>query len=232
MLFSCESGSRAWGFPSQDSDYDIRFVYVQKNEKYLSVSEVQEDLQFPIYDDLDVYGWDLRKVLRLLLKCNVTPYEWIQSPIIYKENDSFLKSFRSLLLDYYCERSHANHYLGLVNGRLLQLDKEKMSLKSFFYILRGLLSAKWNVKFRFYAPMELEPLLELLPMELKDKVDRLREIKSNVDESYVFELDDYLKDYFVEEYNAIALTIKELPKVSRNNEKLDFYFRTILDEMR
>ena len=89
ILFSCESGSRGWEFPSPDSDYDVRFIYVRPYRYYLSVMERADDLNFAIDGDLDMYGWDIRKVLQLMRKSNVTPFEWLQSPIIYRQEPGF-----------------------------------------------------------------------------------------------------------------------------------------------
>ena len=82
MLYACESGSRGWEFTSPDSDYDVRFIYVRPYHFYLSVQDRKYDLNFPINDDLDIYGWDIRKVLQLIKKSNTTPFEWLQSPIV------------------------------------------------------------------------------------------------------------------------------------------------------
>jgi len=68
VLFACESGSRAWGFASRDSDYDVRFLYVHRRDWYLSVEDRRDVIEQPIADDLDVSGWELRKALRLLRK--------------------------------------------------------------------------------------------------------------------------------------------------------------------
>src|SRR3954464_6280309 len=81
MLYACESGSRAWGFPSPDSDYDVRFFYLRPLSFYLSVAERKDQLDFPINDELDIKGWDIRKALQLVCKSNTTPFEWLQSPI-------------------------------------------------------------------------------------------------------------------------------------------------------
>ena len=86
ILFACESGSRGWQFPSPDSDYDVRFIYVRPYRFYLSVMDRKYDLNFPINGELDIYGWDIRKVLQLMRKSNTTPFEWLQSPIIYRQH--------------------------------------------------------------------------------------------------------------------------------------------------
>src|SRR5215218_6283133 len=89
LLFANESGSRAWGFPSSDSDYDVRFIYSRRYKYYLSVIDRKYDINFPITDELDVYGWDIRKVLQLIRKSNTTPFEWLQSPIVYRQEPGF-----------------------------------------------------------------------------------------------------------------------------------------------
>src|SRR6186713_3345969 len=89
ILFACESGSRGWQFPSPDSDYDVRFIYVRPMRYYLSVNNQAYDLNFPINGEIDIYGWDIRKVLQLVRKSNTTPFEWLQSPIVYRQQSGF-----------------------------------------------------------------------------------------------------------------------------------------------
>ena len=86
IFYACESGSRAWGFPSADSDYDVRFIYLRKPDWYLSidVEDKRDVIERPINDELDISGWDLRKALKLLWKSNPPLLEWLVSPIVYK----------------------------------------------------------------------------------------------------------------------------------------------------
>jgi predicted nucleotidyltransferase len=63
-----ESGSRAWGFPSPDSDYDCRFIFVRREEAYLTLFPRRDVIEVPLSGDLDINGWDLAKALRLMLK--------------------------------------------------------------------------------------------------------------------------------------------------------------------
>ena len=95
ILYACESGSRCWGFASEDSDYDIRFVYVRRMEDYLRVFSQRDVIEMPVDDLWDLNGWDLQKALQLLHKSNSALIEWLQSPGrgMQKRNfDSELKS--------------------------------------------------------------------------------------------------------------------------------------------
>lgn len=83
IVYACESGSRAWGFPSADSDYDVRFIYVRPVEWYLSIDDKRDVIECPVEDGLDINGWDLRKALRLSRKSNPPLLEWLGSPIVY-----------------------------------------------------------------------------------------------------------------------------------------------------
>ena len=88
VLMAVESGSRAWGFPSPDSDYDIRFVYVRRRDAYLSLSPARDVIERPIVDEIDLNGWDVRKAIGLMLKSNAVVSEWIESPIRYDRDQS------------------------------------------------------------------------------------------------------------------------------------------------
>ena len=87
ILLAVESGSRAWGFASPDSDYDVRFVYIRSLEDYLRLDAIRDVIELPIDDVLDINGWDLQKTLRLLHKSNPTLFEWFSSPIVYKKTE-------------------------------------------------------------------------------------------------------------------------------------------------
>ena len=84
VIHCVESGSRAWGFASPDSDYDVRFIYVRPLEYYLRLDKTRDVIEWQLDDTLDINGWDLQKALRLLHSSNPTLFEWNNSPIIYK----------------------------------------------------------------------------------------------------------------------------------------------------
>lgn len=116
VLFACESGSRAWGFASRDSDYDVRFLYVHRRDWYLSVEDKRDVIEQPIADDLDVNGWELRKALRLLRKSNPPLLEWLKSPVVYRHDPVFAAEFGALATEFYSPRRCFAHYLHMAFG--------------------------------------------------------------------------------------------------------------------
>ena len=118
ILYACESGSRAWGFPSSDSDYDVRFVYIRSVESYLSVQKSRDVIEYPEIGKLDISGWDLQKALLLLRKSNPPLLEWLGSPIVYLEGYSIAAQMRELAAQYYSATASVYHYLHM--ARLFQ----------------------------------------------------------------------------------------------------------------
>lgn len=135
IVLAVESGSRAWGFASPNSDYDARFIYVNRPEWYLSVGlEEQRDvIEYPIVDELDINGWDLRKALRLFWKSNPAFIEWIQSPLIYRQTGSFLDGSRALMNAVYSTESGMYHYRSMAKTNFRgYLQTAMVPLKKYF----------------------------------------------------------------------------------------------------
>ncbi|ALV08834.1 nucleotidyltransferase domain-containing protein [Roseateles depolymerans] len=164
VLLAVESGSRAWGFASPNSDYDARFIYVHRPERYLSVGlEEQRDvIEYPIVDDMDINGWDLRKALRLFWKSNPGFVEWVQSPIVYEKNGSFHRRALALLPTVYSVERGIYHYRSMAQTNFRgYLQNEQVPLKKYFYVLRPLLSVRWLERYQRPAPIEFQRLLEM-----------------------------------------------------------------------
>jgi uncharacterized protein len=229
ILFSCESGSRAWGFPSPDSDYDVRFIYSRPYAYYLSILDHRHDLRFPISGELDIYGWDIRKVLKLVLKSNTTPFEWLQSPIIYRENKTFQDALWQLCQHYFSQRSNIHHYLGIARGALDTMENEsEIKIKKLFYVLRPLLAAKWCQQKNSIAPMTIDPLITLLPPALQKQVEDLIKYKATAAEAEVIRVDPALQSYINNEISEINVAAAELPRDNFEPRMLDeFFVKTI-----
>lgn len=162
--FACESGSRAWGFASADSDYDVRFIYLRSKDWYLSIDlESKRDvIERPILDVLDVNGWDLRKALRLLRKSNPPLMEWLGSPIIYRDQSALAEQLRDLAKTYHAPAACAYHYLHMARGNFREyLKGDRVWRKKYFYVLRPLLAIRWIEAGRGLVPTEFQSLLDV-----------------------------------------------------------------------
>jgi predicted nucleotidyltransferase len=165
VLLAVESGSRAWGFASPNSDYDARFIYVHGRDWYLSVGlEEQRDvIEYPIVDEIDINGWDLRKALRLFWKSNPSFVEWIQSPIIYRDEGSFAPSVRAMLSEVYSRQKGIYHYRSMAKTNYRgYLRADLVPLKKYFYVLRPLLAVRWLENYGTAAPIEFGKLLTMV----------------------------------------------------------------------
>lgn len=165
ILLAVESGSRAWGFHSPNSDFDVRFIYARAPEWYLAVDleERRDVIEYPIVDDIDLNGWDIRKALRLFWKSNPALAEWIQSPILYIADSMFGDEARRLLPDVYSVEHGIYHYRSMAktnyNG---YLRADMVPLKKYFYVLRPLLAVRWLERYGKAAPIEFGKLLHLI----------------------------------------------------------------------
>lgn len=180
IFYACESGSRAWGFPSADSDYDVRFLYLHPVEWYLSVDEKRDVIERPLTDQLDINGWDIRKALRLFRKSNPPLLEWLGSPIIYKEQTDIAARMRTLAESYYSPLACIHHYLHMAQGNFREyLRGEQVWTKKYFYVLRPLLAINWIEQGYGVAPTAFGTLVERLvkPPALLDAINALIEQK-------------------------------------------------------
>lgn len=187
IVYACESGSRAWGFPSKDSDYDVRFIYVRPVEWYLSIFDKRDVIERPISDLLDINGWDLRKALNLFRKSNPPLLEWLQSPIPYFTKYSVAKQIRSVSPLSFSPKSCMYHYLHMAKGNYREyLQGEQVKIKKYFYVLRPILACGWIAKYNSMPPIEFDRLVEaLIPeqSELRATVEQLLRRKKRVTSS-------------------------------------------------
>ena len=145
ILFAVESGSRAWGFPSPDSDYDVRFVYVRRPDWYLSIDSRRDVIERPIDGDLDIGGWDLKKALQLAIKPNPVLLEWLRSPILYRADAEAMARLAALAGKAAFQRPSTHHYLHLAESQYRKFvdGKDAVKLKKYFYVLRPVMALRW-----------------------------------------------------------------------------------------
>ncbi|WP_211227000.1 nucleotidyltransferase domain-containing protein [Terrimonas ferruginea] len=231
ILYACESGSRAWGFPSTDSDYDVRFIYRHRQEEYLSISMPADTIDLPVNELLDIGGWELRKSLQLFMKSNAPLYEWLQSPIVYYQDQDFSTSLLKLQEHYFSPRAAAHHYLSMAtNVWNAESGGDTMRLKKYFYVLRSLLAAQWTVDNQNCPPMQLSLLrVQVLDQNWQNEIDRFLTIKKDVTEKDAIQRSMILDNWIVRtlEY-CREKTMSTKPK-QFNKAYLDNFFRKQLE---
>ncbi len=218
ILMAVESGSRAWGFASPDSDYDVRFIYARPAEEYLRLDEHRDVIELPINDMLDINGWDLNKTLRLLYRSNPTLFEWASSPIVYFD-DGFLDVLRPILPKYFHSKNGLYHYLSMAKSNYREyLKGETVKAKKYFYVLRPILACKWILDRRSPPPMLFSELAvaELDPA-LKPEVDHLLDLKMNAPELKLIPRIDPVNRYLDESIEYVEHALAQLPDEPAND---------------
>lgn len=203
--WAIESGSRAWGFPSPDSDYDCRFFYIRSQDSYLSPWRKRDVIETPLDKIFDVNGWDLSKALQLLTKGNATVVEWLRSPIIYRGEQQFRDELLDLAASIYDPSRAGRHYLH-VGLQQVEKSRDKMTLKRVFYSLRPAATLLW---LRQNAdggvpPMDLPTLMNESDMasDLRAAIDELVELKSVTREVGTGAVPQVVIDFIASELDA------------------------------
>lgn len=181
IIYACESGSRAWGFASPDSDYDVRFIYSHRSDWYLSfdVERRRDVIEYPIVDEIDISGWDIRKALYLFTRTNGALLEWLASPIVYRELGNFATSLREYAPETHNDLALRYHYSHMARANAGDhLSKEKVKLKKYFYILRPLLAIRYIEQGFGLPPVRFQALVEAVaPKEIRKPIASLIELK-------------------------------------------------------
>jgi predicted nucleotidyltransferase len=229
ILYACESGSRAWGFPSPDSDYDVRFLYVKSMQDYLSINDSTEIIELPVNDLLDIGGWELRKALRLFHKSNVALYEWLQSPIIYCQKDDFVHEIKLLAAKYFSLRAGTAHYLGITKGTWKEIQANEVKIKKYFYCLRPILAAKWIILKNEIPPMEFSKLIKLVDnKEIVSEINNLLKTKAASDEKATVKPIPILHNFIQENIEFCEENLPEQNEIQQDFEELNELFRTTI----
>lgn len=202
ILHAIESGSRAWGFESPDSDYDVRFIYVHPKEYYLELDKKKDTISWELNETLDINGWDLKKALVLFRKSNTTLFEWANSPVVYRTTDNWKEIYKEAE-KYFSIKSSMYQYYGTANSNYHEyLKEEYVKYKKYFYVIRPILACKWIEKKMCPPPVLFNDLMEsMLDDEMKKLIADLLEAKKKMKESdkgkAIKEINDYIETNLV-----------------------------------
>jgi predicted nucleotidyltransferase len=240
ILYACESGSRAWQFPSKDSDYDVRFIYVHKKIDYLVIDPIgvgkkRDVIELPINDVLDISGWELTKALRLFRKSNPPLMEWLRSGIVYYQAFSTIEQMKELSQTVFAPNSCLHHYLNMATNNFRQfLQGDEVKIKKYFYVLRPVLASSWIEKFNEFPPLEFPTLLNSLVPDgsLKDEINTLLKRKMAGDELDLEPKIQVINDFLHEEIARLREYANTLNlKLPNFTPELDRLFRNCLEEV-
>ncbi len=232
ILYACESGSRAWGFASPNSDYDVRFLYAHEQDWYLSIHDKRDVIEYMDDSVLDINGWDIRKALRLLRKGNAALREWLHSPIVYQSRDDLFSLIQELARRTFLPETLCHHYLAMARKHLTTLkDAPQAKLKTYLYALRTLLCCQWINQQNTQPSMLIDDLLSAClserDPELRDYIDRLLHLKRSGKERSVIDRSEFFETFLQRHMNALE------PQIPKNSAKIataeyDRVFKAIL----
>lgn len=226
ILHCAEAGSRAWGFASTDSDYDVRFIYVRPINEYLKLEKARDVIELPINDRLDINGWDLKKALVLLHSSNSALLEWFSSTIIYRHT-VFTDEFRKMMPRYFINTTGVYHYLGMAKRNYKEyLLNDMVKCKKYFYVLRAILACRWIIHNKTIPPILFNDLVKSeLPHELNNEVFKLLDLKIHSPEIKFVPKIETLNTYIEQEFDKIQKEICNLYEEQHNGYKeLDKFF--------
>ena len=211
IIYAVESGSRAWGVESPDSDYAVRFIYIRNKEDYLKLQEMRDVIEWQLDNVLDINGWDLKKTLIQFHKGNATLFEWANSPIVYKKSDEWQVVYEGAK-KYFSKKIALYHYYGTANNTFKQyLQDDVVRYKKYIYALRPLLACKYIEDNHSIPPVRFDELLmQKLPEDLSDEIDKMLDIKSRSDEKNLNPQLPVIKSYIENEINRYEQLIKTM----------------------
>lgn len=218
VIHCVESGSRAWGFASPDSDYDIRFIYVRPIEYYLRLDKTRDVIEWQLDETLDINGWDLQKALRLLHSSNPTLFEWNNSPIVYKTTPEWAE-ISAIIGHFFQKKAGLYHYLSTAKKNYREyLKGDMVKLKKYFYVLRPILACRWILEKQTPPPMLFSALADAcLDEALVPAVTDLLRLKMETPEiglgPRIGIINDYL-DASIEEVDRLIQAIPGDEKVT------------------
>ena len=230
ILYAIESGSRAWGFPSPDSDFDVRFIYIHKKDWYLGLTDKKDTIE-SMQGELDITGWDLKKSLILLKKSNVAMLEKFQSPIVYFQVESFAEEMKQLMHHYYSQTAVFFHHYSLAKKFWEEIkEADVVKLKSYFYLIRSLLTCNWVVNVKTLPPIDIEGLMTLITEVERFYLRELIKLKATVDEKYLHPKEKFMEDLAFQLFSFIESFKNQLGVSDTNYILLEQFFLKTINE--
>lgn len=202
ILMAVNYGSRCFGYASEGSDWDVRFIYVHRPEWYFSIAKTEDVIELMLEEEhLDVEGYDLKKALTLLAKTNPIESDWLHANDHYILDEDFLQAMLSFESQCYNSHHAMYHFYSISVKHNQRYLEQEVTLKRFIYYMRGLLSCCWVERHGCHPPVNVDELIDVTITDnapIREKAHRLLELK-RTDKSHDMEIvDEELSDYVFE----------------------------------
>lgn len=237
ILHAAESGSRAWGFHSPNSDYDVRFFYIRPRDWYLSIYPGRDVIELPIDETYDVSGWDLKKTLHLAMKSNAVVMEWLQSPIVYKTDADFTRALSEYCAHCFNPKALMHHYLNLGKRQIDQTwrTSTEAPIKKYFYMIRPAMALRWLMINGHDAlvPMNIQDLMDGADVspDIRDTLNDLIGQKRRMQEKAPTKRINVLDTFIFEAFEAAEKAVAEMPNPDAPDvARADAFFRSWLTD--
>lgn len=224
ILYACESGSRAWGFASPDSDFDIRFIYLRPQKEYLALNPKPDTIEH-MDGELDIAGWDLKKGCGLLYNSNPSLLEWLRSDIQYWVHRPFMRDVIDVYHKYFIPKRSLRHYFHMARGNYRKYieNKPRINLKRYLYVLRPIIVMQYIYQFGVFPGLNFEYLMNHtpgIPENIQIDITHLLAYKRDAIEISDFEANHALvrsfERYVLEQFEYFE------PELKGPEEKLDY----------
>lgn len=234
IIYAVESGSRAWGFPSPDSDYDVRFIYIRNRKDYIQLYPLKDTINYQLDNIYDIIGWDIKKVLQLFAKGNPTLFEWANSKSAYRTCADW-EFIYDVASKYFSEKAACYHYYGMAKSTYCEyLTQEQVTYKKYLYAIRPLLCLKYIEERHCPPPVFIDDLMRdlihTLSIELLASIRALLEEKRTDKESDLHDHIPLIHHFIETELEVQKRIIKNLPnQPSIDIKPLNELFLKIVD---
>lgn len=235
ICLAVESGSRAWGFASSDSDYDCRFIYVRPKEDYLRIFERKDTLTYVPDAVFDLDGWDIKKVITHIVKSNAVMTEWLLSPEVYFKDEKIWAMLWNLAQTWFNPVAAGYHYLNMAKKKHQNLiEADQFKLKGYFYILRSIIAVQYIMETGRIPSTEFQKNLQAVSLSspVQDSIENLLLKKAQMTEKYVIDPHPILVPFFNQSIKEIEQYLQgEKFEKPDNMDEADYTYRKIIDLM-
>jgi uncharacterized protein len=231
ILYAVQAGSRAWGFSSPESDYDIRFIYRHSLEWYLSLEENKDVIEKQSSSSIELRGWDLKKALKLFKKSNPSMLEWLHTEEKFIADSYFCEKILPLQSKVFSPSACYYHYLSMSKSNYHKWhNKEVESVKLTLHLLRGILACRWIRSKKTFPPIRFENLLfhTINDSAVKEGINSILELKKSGAAEWDGNL-EHLVSFIEKEMTNLTNSKPCFQEEGRADKKvLDEVFRTLI----